>query len=224
MVDIGGPWSRELCAGTHVESSAQIGIINLVSEASVGSSNRRIEALVGAEAFKSLATERAIVSELSANLKAPRDQILLRIADLSSALKSAEKKIADYESRAVRELVPSLLGQTLLVGDRKLIIAAVPGLNKVDDLRELVTAVREKLQSDDAVVALASIVDGKPSVIVGTTEASRGAGIKAGVIAKLAAGVLGGGGGGRDDMAQCGGADVTRVDEALSVITAELSK
>ena len=224
MVDIGGPWSRELCAGTHVESSAQIGIINIVSEASVGSSNRRIEALVGAEAFRSLSAERAIVAELSANLKAPRDQILGRISDLAASLKLAEKKISEYEAKAVRELVPSLLESVSSIGSTKTVIASVPNIARVDDLRELVTAVRERLQNENAVVALASVIDEKPSVIVATTDAARQSGLKAGVFAKIAAGVLGGGGGGRDDMAQCGGADASRVDEALKAISAEISK
>ncbi|MEN9751770.1 MAG: hypothetical protein RLZZ600_817 [Actinomycetota bacterium] len=224
MVDIGGPWSRELCAGTHVDSSAQIGIINLVSEASVGSSNRRIEALVGADAFRSLSAERAIVAELSANLKAPKDQVLGRIADLTASLKAAERRIAEYEAKAVRELVPALLDKSSTIGATKTVIASVPNISRVDDLRELVTAVRERLQNDNAVVALASVVDGKPSVIVATTEASRASGFKAGIFAKSAAGVLGGGGGGRDDMAQCGGADASRVDEALKAIAAEIGK
>jgi alanyl-tRNA synthetase len=222
MVDIGGPWSRELCAGTHVDSSAQIGIINLISESSVGSSNRRVEALVGADAFQSLAAERAIVSELSANLKAPRDQVVTRIAELNASLKAAEKKIADYESRAVRELVPSLVSQKAVIGPHVAVIAFVPNIVRVDDLRELATVVRDHLQSESGIVALASVIDGKPSVIVGTTDAARHNGAKAGVLAKVAAGVLGGGGGGRDDMAQCGGTDATRVDEALAAISAEL--
>src|SRR6478736_1618361 len=75
MVDIGGPWSRELCAGTHVSTSAEIGLVSLVGESSVGASNRRIEALVGLDAFRELAAERAIVSQLTSSLKTPRDQL-----------------------------------------------------------------------------------------------------------------------------------------------------
>ncbi|MGA7149740.1 MAG: alanine--tRNA ligase, partial [Microbacterium sp.] len=99
MVDIGGPWSRELCAGTHVSSSAEIGLINLVGEASVGASNRRVEALVGLDAFRSLAAERAIVSQLTSTLKTPRDQLAARIAELTASLKAAEKTIAAFESK-----------------------------------------------------------------------------------------------------------------------------
>ncbi|RZI80720.1 MAG: alanine--tRNA ligase, partial [Microbacterium sp.] len=98
MVDIGGPWSRELCAGTHVGRSSEVGLISLVSESSVGASNRRVEALVGLDAFRELAAERAIVSQLTSNLKAPRDQLPARIAELQANLKAAEKKIAQFEA------------------------------------------------------------------------------------------------------------------------------
>lgn len=106
VVDIGGPWSRELCAGTHVSTSAEIGMINLVSESSVGSTNRRVESLVGLEAFDDLAAERAIVRELTTSLKTPREQLPARISELVSNLKQAEKKIKEFESRAQAQRIP----------------------------------------------------------------------------------------------------------------------
>jgi alanyl-tRNA synthetase len=222
MVDIGGPWSRELCAGTHVSHSSQIGLINIVSEASVGSSNRRIESLVGADAFRSLAVERAIVSELSASLKAPRDEVTARVSDLVANLKAAERKIAEFEAAAVRELVPDLVAAAGTAGAYTVIVDSVAGLTSVDDLRNLANGVRDKVQSSAAVVALGAVIDGKPSVIVATTEAARSQGGKAGVLAKLAAGILGGGGGGRDDMAQGGGTNPDKLDDALAAIVSEL--
>ena len=222
MVDIGGPWSRELCAGTHVSHSSQVGLINLVSEASVGSSNRRVEALVGADAFKSLAAERAIVHELSSSLKAPREQVTARVADLVANLKAAERKIAEFEAAAVREQIPALVAQAAPAGKVTAIIESVSGVASVDDLRNLVTGVREKVQSTNTVIALGSVIEGKPAVIVATTESSRQDGAKAGALAKLAAGVLGGGGGGRDDMAQGGGTNADALDAALSAVAAEL--
>jgi len=222
MVDIGGPWSRELCAGTHVTHSSQIGLINIVSEASVGSSNRRIESLVGADAFRSLAVERAIVSELSASLKAPRDEVTARVSDLVANLKAAERKIAEFEAAAVRELVPNLVAAAGTAGAYTVIVDSVAGLTSVDDLRNLANGVRDKVQSSPAVVALGAVVDGKPSVIVATTEAARNQGAKAGILAKLAAGILGGGGGGRDDMAQGGGTNPDKLDDALAAIVSEL--
>lgn len=222
MVDIGGPWSRELCAGTHISSSAQIGIVNIVSEASVGSTNRRIEALVGADAFKSFASERAIVQELSSSLKTPRDQVMSRVSDLVVALKAAERKIGEYELKAVRELVPGLASQAQRHGDYVTVMSVVPSLKRVEDARELVLALRERFSSDAAIIAIASIVDEKPSLIVATTEVARSLGAKAGALVKIAAEVLGGGGGGKDDLAQCGGAHPSKIDDALAAITTSL--
>jgi alanyl-tRNA synthetase len=222
MVDIGGPWSRELCAGTHVSRSSQVGLISIVSESSVGSSNRRIESLVGMDAFRSFVTERAIVSELASSLKAPRDQVTARVSDLVSQLKAAEKKISEFEAAAVRLQVPNLVASAAQVGSVTAVIAQVEGVGSADDLRELVNGVREKLQSQAAVVVLGAAIDGKPSVIVATTESARQQGVKAGPLAKLAAGVLGGGGGGRDDLAQGGGTLVDQLPAALESITASL--
>ncbi|GAB2819495.1 alanine--tRNA ligase [Alpinimonas psychrophila] len=218
MVDIGGPWSRELCAGTHVTHSSQIGLINIVSEASVGSANRRIESLVGLDAFTSLAAERAIVNELSSSLKSPRDQVASRVADLISSLKTAEKRIAEFESQAVREQIPALLAKAAPVGAVTAIVEQVSGVSSADDLRDLVSGVRDHLQTQAAVIALGAIIDGKPSVIVATTELARSASVKAGALAKAAATVLGGGGGGRDDMAQGGGNHPDQMATALTGI------
>ena len=222
VVQIGGPWSLELCAGTHVGSSAEIGLINLVSETSIGSTNRRIESLVGIEAFRDLAVERAIVNELSANLKTPRDQITDRIADLLANLKQAEKRIAEFESAALIERVPALLALTSRVGALTTLITHVGALNSSDDLRSLVTVARGRLGSDPVLIALAADVAGKPAVIVATNDASRHLGVKAGALAKTAAGILGGGGGGKDDLAQGGGSNLGAIDDALRAITEAL--
>ncbi|TPW96618.1 alanine--tRNA ligase, partial [Schumannella luteola] len=198
MVDIGGPWSRELCAGTHVRSSAEVGLVNLVSESSVGSANRRVEALVGLDAFRDLAAERAIVNQLTASLKTPREQLPGRITDLVAQLKAAEKKIAAFEASRLAGRVPELAAKTSRVGPVLAVIEDLGELQSVDELRSLVTSVRERLQSEAAVVVLAARVADKPSVIVATTAAAREAGVTAGPLAKQAAATLGGGGGGKD--------------------------
>ena len=223
MVDIGGPWSRELCAGTHVARSSQVGLINLISESSVGSSNRRVEALVGIDAFKSLAAERAIVNELTATLKTPRDQVAERVADLISSLKSAEKKIAEFESSAIKEIVPSLLDKVQTFGNFSVIAETLTQAVSVDDLRSLVQSVRDKLQAQVAVVVLGAVVEGKPVIIVATTDSARQAGAQAGALAKIAASVLGGGGGGRDDIAQGGGVDPLLLSKSLQSVTDSLT-
>jgi alanyl-tRNA synthetase len=222
MVDIGGPWSRELCAGIHVRTSAEVGLVNLVSESSVGSTNRRVEALVGLDAFRDLAAERTIVSQLTSTLKTPREQLPERIAALVAELKAAEKKIAAFEASRLSGRVPALADSASRVGDYLAVIEDVGELGTSDELRSLVTSVRERLGSEPAVVALAARVGGKPSVIVATNPAGREHGAKAGVFAKLAAGVLGGGGGGKDDMAQGGGTEVSAIGAALEGIRAAL--
>lgn len=222
MVDIGGPWSRELCAGTHVSSSAQIGLINLVGESSVGASNRRVEALVGQDAFRELAAERAIVSQLTSGLKIPRDQLPARIAELQASLKAAEKKIAQFEAKALGERVPTLAASAVIAGGHRVVAQSVGTVGSADDLRSLALQVRERLGSDAAVVALGGEVGGRPVVIVATNEAARAAGAKAGMLARAAAGVLGGGGGGRDDVAQGGGADASALPTALEGIVTAL--
>ncbi len=218
VVDIGGPWSRELCAGTHVASSAEIGMINLVSEVSVGSTNRRVESLVGLDAFRDLAAERAIVSQLTQNLKTPREQLPERINDLVQSLKAAEKKIAAFEARSLADRVPALLEKASRAGGVLLVAEDLGTLNSADDVRMLVTTTRERLGSDAAVVALSASVGEKAVVIVATNQAAREAGHRAGALAKAVAGILGGGGGGKDDLAQGGGPNISAVPEALAAV------
>ncbi|GAA4668725.1 alanine--tRNA ligase [Frondihabitans cladoniiphilus] len=219
MVDIGGPWSRELCAGTHVSNSSQIGLINLVGESSIGSTNRRVESLVGVDAFRDFAAERAIVGQLTSSLKTPREQLPDRIADLAAQLKAAEKRIAEFEAQALATRVPSLVEKASTLGAYTVVAESVGTVKSTDELRSLATSVRERLGSSSAsVVALAADVAGKPAVIVATTAGARDAGAKAGQLARTAAGILGGGGGGKDDLAQGGGSDVTAIPTALSAI------
>jgi alanyl-tRNA synthetase len=222
MVDIGGPWSRELCAGTHVSSSAEVGIISLVGESSVGASNRRVEALVGQDAFRELAAERAIVSQLSSVLKTPRENLPARIAELTASLKAAEKRIANFEAKLLGERVPELVSSATSAGAFRAVTGSVGRAASADDLRGLVLQVRDRLASEPAVVALGAEVGERPVVIVATSESARAAGAKAGVLAKTAAGLLGGGGGGRDDVAQGGGTDVSALPAAFEAIVRTL--
>ncbi|HQE47347.1 MAG TPA: DHHA1 domain-containing protein, partial [Rhodoglobus sp.] len=145
-----------------------------------------------------------------------------RIAELMANLKAAERKIAQYEAGQLAQRVPALVATAHPVGAVTVVAENVGQVATGDDLRSLVTSVRERLGSAASVVALAADVAGKPAVIVATNDASRSAGVKAGALAKLAAGVLGGGGGGKDDLAQGGGADVAAIPAALDAIVASL--
>jgi len=224
VVQIGSPWSLELCAGTHVGRSAEVGLINLVSEASIGSSNRRVESLVGLDAFTDLAAERAIVAELTSSLKTRRENLPDRIADLVSSLKAAEKRIAEFESAALIERVPALVAAATRLGAVTALVQNVGVLGSADDLRTLVTTVRARVGTDAAVVALAADVGGKPAVVVATNDEARKLGARAGAYAKTAASILGGGGGGKDDLAQGGGSRLDAIPAALDAISAALPR
>ncbi|WP_066079000.1 alanine--tRNA ligase [Pseudoclavibacter albus] len=222
MVDIGGEWSRELCGGTHVGSSAEIGIINLVSESSVGSANRRIESLVGKDAFKDFAAERAIVNQLSQNLKAPREQLGERVQDLVQQLKQAQKRIQELEARQLAQRVPELVAGAVRGARGAVVAASIGEVPSGDELRTLVLRVREQLGTEAATVALAGVANERPLVVIATNEASREAGVQAGALVRIAAGVLGGGGGGKDDVAQGGGQDASQIEAALAAVRTEL--
>jgi len=220
VVEIGGAWSRELCAGTHVSRSAEIGLINLIGESSVGSTNRRIESLVGMDAFRDLAVERAIVSELTSTLKTPRDQLPARISELVANLKAAERAIAQFGASQLAQRVPALVAAARRIGPVTFVGENLGSVASADDVRTLVTSVRERLGADQAVVALGADVGGKPVVIVATNEAARSNLLLAGDLAKAAAAVLGGGGGGKADLAQGGGTDVSAIASAIDTVAA----
>ncbi|HEX5857142.1 MAG TPA: DHHA1 domain-containing protein, partial [Microbacterium sp.] len=147
-----------------------------------------------------------------------------RIAELAASLKAAEKKIAAFEARALAERVPSLAAQASAVGAFQFVADGIGAAGSQDDLRSLVTSVRDRLGSSPAVVALGGEIGGRPVVIVATNDEARRAGAKAGALAKAAAAALGGGGGGRDDIAQGGGADAAALPAALTAVREALGK
>jgi len=216
VVEIGGSWSRELCGGTHVRHSSEIGLISVLSESSVGSANRRVESLVGLDAFRDFAAERALVTQLTVDLKTPRDQLTKRINDLVSHLKTAERKIARFEARALSDKAPGLLERATTHGEYTVVASDVGKLASSDDLRTLTATVRDRLGTNPAVVALTASVANKPVIIVATNAAARTRGAQAGHLARAAASELGGGGGGTDELAQGGGSVVETIPQALS--------
>lgn len=224
VVDIGGPWSRELCAGTHVRTSAEVGMVNIIGESSVGATNRRVESLVGLEAFRQFAAERALVGELTSSLKTRPDQLVERVGELVTNLKAAEKKIQAYEARALNDRVPALAAKAARAGEVLLVAEQVGSLGSGDELRSLALSVRAQLGDAASVVALAAEIGGKPIAIAATSPAARESGANAGTLAKLMASALGGGGGGKPDLAQGGGTDVSAIPAALEAVRAELGR
>ncbi len=217
-----GDWARELCGGTHVERSGQLGVVTLLGEASIGAGVRRVEALVGVDAYAHLAREHVLLASVTDALKVRPDEVPERVEQIVTRLREAEKELQRLQGEKVLQAAPTLASQAEdLAGTR--LVAAHVGEVGGDDVRALVLDVRQRLGATSAVVALTALSRGRPLVVVATNEAAREAGVAAGALVKVAAGVLGGGGGGKADLAQGGGTDPTAVEQALAAVRREVS-
>ena len=223
VVEIGGPWSRELCGGTHVDHSSQIGTIVLTSESSVGSGNRRIEAFTGYEGFAYLARERDVVGQLSGMLKTQPDDLVGRVSDLVDRLRAAEKEIEKIRVQQLLAGAGALAAAAEDVNGVSFVGQVVEGAGG-GDVRTLALDVRGRLPGDrPGAVLVIGVQDGKPSLVAAVNDAGRAAGVSANDLVRVAAGLLGGKGGGKDDVAQGGGTDASRVTEALAAARTELA-
>jgi alanyl-tRNA synthetase len=222
VVEIGGPWSRELCGGTHVEHSSQVGMVALSSEGSVGSGSRRIEAFVGIEAFQQLAAERALVSELTAALKVQPGDLVPRIERLLERLAETEKRLAAFQLQATLQTAGDVAAGATVAAGIRVVAHRAPEAQDADGARALALEVRARLGEDEAsVVAIATESAGRTFIVIATNAKARAAGLKAGDLVKAASKILGGGGGGGADLAQGGGQDAAKIDAALaSVVSA----
>ncbi len=221
VVSIGGDWSRELCGGTHVKASGEIGRVALLGEASIGSGVRRVDALVGAGAYSHHAKESALVGQLTGLLGARPDELHDRVASLLGKLKETEKELATLRQGQLLAAAGKLAAEAPLVGDVRVVAHDAGEVASADDLRALALDVRGRLgDSAPAVIAAGGVVGGKPLVVVATNTPARDKGLRAGDFVKAAAGVLGGGGGGKPDLAQGGGANAAALPDALAGITA----
>jgi len=214
-----GDWARELCGGTHAQRSGQLGLVKLLGEASIGSGVRRVEALVGSDAYDFLAREHAVVGALTEALKVRSEELPERIASILGKLKEAEREINTMRMQQVLSASSSLAaGGRDVFGVSFVGHDAGDGVN-ADDLRGLALDVRSRLGNDrPSVVAVAGVAKDRPVVIITTNDAARQWGLRAGELVKVAAQTLGGGGGGKDDVAQGGGTDATKVGQALAKV------
>ena len=218
MVEIGGEFSRELCGGTHVGTSSEIGSLTLLTEQSVGSGNRRVEALVGMNSFEHLAAERTLVNQLTGMMKVQSSSELPeKINQTLAKLKSAEKELEKLRREKLQAEAGKLLENAQTIGSVRVLTHHAGELD-ANGVRSLALDLRSRFGSEAAVVAVTGVANGRPVILVATNEGAREAGIKAGALVRLAAGVLGGGGGGKDDVAQGGGQDASKVSEALDAI------
>ena len=213
-----GDWARELCGGTHVERSGQLGVIKLLSESSIGAGVRRVEALVGVDAYRFLAREHVLLNSLTDLIKGARtEELPERISDLLNKMKEIEKELAIVRSAQALSQVGDLAKTAKVVNGISFVSSVMADGVSGDDLRKIAIDLRSR--EDKSVVALISSNDGKPVLVVATSEGARSSGVKAGALVKIGSTILGGGGGGKDDFAQGGGTDASKSLEALTAIS-----
>ena len=216
-----GDWARELCGGTHVKRSGQLGVIKLLSESSIGAGVRRVEALVGIDAYKFLAREHILLNSLTSIIKGARvEELPERISDLLIKIRDIEKELGAVRSNAAFAQVDAIAKSAIEINAVTTIVALLPDGISGDDLRKIALELRAKASC--SVVALISVNDSKPILVVAASDAARAQGVKAGALVKIGSTVLGGGGGGKDDFAQGGGTDISKANEALMAITTAL--
>ena len=216
-----GDWARELCGGTHVSRSGQLGIVKLLGESSIGAGVRRVEALVGVDAYQFLAREHILLNSLTELIKGSRtEELPERISDLLNKMKEIEKELATVRSAQALSQVGDLAKSATVVNGHTFIGSVMADGVSGDDLRKIAIDLRG--QNSNSVVALVSSNDGKPVLVVAVSDEARAAGVKAGALVKVGSTVLGGGGGGKDDFAQGGGTNPAKSLEAIAAISQSL--
>ncbi|MCG7228242.1 alanine--tRNA ligase [Corynebacterium minutissimum] len=224
VVEMGGPFSIELCGGTHVTNTSEIGPVSVLGESSVGSGARRIEAYSGLDAFRYYSKETALVEGVSRELKVQTEDLPERIAQLTEKLKAAEKQIADlHKAQLMSQTADMIAGATNINGFSVISVKLPNGVNG-GDLRTLASDIKNRLGDAAGIVVLASENEGgKMPFIVGVTKAANERGVKAGDLVKTISGYVDGKGGGKPDMAQGSGADATGLEAAFNAVRDELS-
>jgi alanyl-tRNA synthetase len=220
-----GDYSRELCGGTHVPRSSVIGMVKLLGERSIGSGVRRVEGLVGLDAFRYLAREHVLVSQLAEEFKAQPEELPERIGGVLERLKNAERELDKLRAAAVLSSAGAIAANAEEVGGVQFVAAQAPPGVGGNDLRSLALDVRNRLRhGDPAVVLLASANDaGGAAFVAAVNDAAQHAGVEAGALVKTFAPALGARGGGKADLAQGAGGDATKLPDAFAAVRATLS-
>ena len=225
VVEIGGPFSLELCGGTHVHNSAQIGPVTILGESSVGSGVRRGEAYVGLDSFRHLAKERALMAGLATSLKVPSEEVPARVANLVERLKAAEKELDRVRLATARAAAANAAAGAAQVGKVRLVALRMSAGMNAGDLRSLVGDIRGKMGSEPGVVVLISEGDeGTVPFVVATNPAAQDAGLRANDLIKQISSAVDGRGGGKADLAQGSGKNPGGIDAALGAVRAEIAR
>ncbi|MDX6360824.1 MAG: alanyl-tRNA synthetase [Nocardioidaceae bacterium] len=219
-----GDWARELCGGTHAGRSGQLGLIKLLGESSIGSGVRRVEALVGADAYRFLAREHVLVAQLSEALKTRPEDLPERVNDIVERLRTAEKEIEKVRLGQLLAGGAQLAADAVDVGGVRLVAHRVDGAGGAD-VRNLALDIRGRLpQEQGGAVVIVGAADGKVSVVAAVNDAGRARGVSANDLVGAVGPFVGGRGGGKDDVAQGGGTDASRIDEALAAARATVAR
>ncbi len=214
VVTMGG-FSRELCGGTHLDNVGQVGLFKVVGEESVSAGTRRITALTGQAALDYVRQEEQVLAEVSAALRVPPSQAAARVSALLDEVKTLKKQAAQRKAEpSSRQSPDDLLATARTIGDVRVIASAIEGASP-DDLRQMIDVLRRKVEGKGLAALLASAIEGKVSLAAGITPDAVALGLHAGNWLKEVAPIVGGGGGGRPDMAQAGGKDPEKLGEAL---------
>ena len=216
-----GDWAHELCGGTHVLRSGELGIVKLLSEASIGAGVRRVEALVGVDAYSFLAREHLLLNSLTDLIKGAKTQELPeRISDLLDKLRVAEKDLAGFKTAKALESAVAALSKKISVGSLEVLAVELDAGINGDDLRVLALDLRNRIKNG-VVILISKGTERATLVVAASPEAIKG-GVKAGELVKAGSIILGGGGGGKDDFAQGGGAaqdkSATALDELVKLV------
>jgi alanyl-tRNA synthetase len=219
-----GDWARELCGGTHAGSSGKLGVIKLLGESSIGSGVRRVEALVGSDAYRFLAREHVLVNQLSETLKVRPEQLPERVNDIVEKLRTAEKEIEKVRLQQLLAAGGQLAAGAQRVGPVHVVAHRADGAGG-GDVRTLALDVRGRLpQGEPGVVVVIGAADGKVSVVAALNAEAQARGLSANELVRAVGPLVGGKGGGKADVAQGGGTDGSRIDEALALVTAEVGR
>ena len=220
-----GDWAHELCGGTHAQRSGQLGVVTFLSEGSIGAGVRRVEALVGTDAYQFLAREHVLVNRLTDLLKAPSDQLVDRVERTIAALKDAERDLAKVRSAQLTASLDGIIGEGQDIGPIRAWTFQTPAGTSGSDLRDLVTKARGRQRPDvPAVMIGVAVDDGKVAVIAAASPAAIDRGLTANQLLQAALPAVSGRGGGKADMAQGGGTNPAGVAEALAAVEALITE
>jgi alanyl-tRNA synthetase len=210
-------FSRELCGGTHLHSTGGVGMLQIVSDSSIGAGLRRIEAVTGPEAERYLEERSDLVEALAQRFKAPADEVLRRVDGLETQLADERRRAEQLARRASSGIAEELAARAETVSGTNLLVTRVEA-DSADALRALGDRLRERLGS--AVVTIGAVVGDRPSFLSLVTDDVVARGVRADELVRVAAAMAGGGGGGRPQLAQAGGRDASKLDAALEAARA----